>query len=122
MQFVNAFIVGGLLCLLFQIFHMVTKLDVPKVLIIGLFVGGVLTALGICDLLAAWGGAGFVVMVIGAAQAVYDSCLLLFAGNPVPLLTILSIFLSLVVLGLIAGVVRWAIESRKVGDRVEAEV
>lgn len=69
MMFVQAFLVGGLLCAIFQTALMFTKIGVPRLLIIGLALGGLGSAFGLCDMLSAFGGAGFSVMVVGAAWA-----------------------------------------------------
>ena len=122
MEFISAFIIGGFLCLIFQLFMMVTKLSVPKILIIGLFAGGILTWLGVCDFLSSTGGAGFQIMVIGAAQGVYNGCLALFAGSPIAILTILGIFAVLIVLGLVAGAVRVSVEARKSDRHLETSI
>jgi hypothetical protein len=113
MSFVMAFVVGGLLCLIFQAAMMITKLHPPELLIIGLFVGAVLTVFGISDLLAAWGGAGFSVMVIGASQAISAAFVALLHGEMLPALVVLSIFGALTLLGIIAGVIRTSIEKGK---------
>lgn len=103
--FVMAFVVGGMLCAVFQIALMFTKLGVPKLLIIGLALGGVGTALGACDWLAAVGGAGFSVMVVGAAQAIFNAFTAVFGGVWLPIGIVISIFACLTVFGLVAGAV-----------------
>ncbi|MCI8468883.1 MAG: hypothetical protein HFJ75_05280 [Eggerthellaceae bacterium] len=103
MMFVQAFLVGGVLCALFQIALMTTKLGVPKLLICGLALGGIGTAVGFCDWLSAVGGAGFSVMVVGAAQAIFNSLTALFAGVWLPACVVVAIFAVLTVFGLAAG-------------------
>lgn len=44
-------------------------------------IGAVLSAAGICDTLGAIGGGGFIITLIGAAQAVYNSAIALFGGS-----------------------------------------
>ena len=56
MEFIMAFLVGGTLCLLFQIVADATKAPVPLILLVGLALGGILTPFGIMDQLAEWGG------------------------------------------------------------------
>ena len=84
MMYLQAFIVGGILCALFQIALMATKLEVPQLLVIGLVLGGIGSAVGFCDWLASVGGAGFSVMVVGAAQAIFNAFTALFAGEWLP--------------------------------------
>lgn len=103
MGFVTAFILGGVLCAVFQVILMFTPLDPPKILIGGLLVGGIATAFGLADVLAAWGGAGFSVMVVGAAQAMFGSVQAILAGNFIPLCVLLGVFAALTILGSLAG-------------------
>ncbi len=103
MMYLMAFLVGGVLCALFQIALMTTKLGVPKLLIIGLALGGLGTAVGFCDWLAGIGGAGFSVMVVGAAQAIFNSLMALFGGVWLPICIVIAIFAALTVFGLAAG-------------------
>ena len=105
MAFLMAFLVGGILCALFQVALMVTKLDVPKLLIIGLALGGIGTAVGFCDWLAGVGGAGFSVMVVGAAQAIFNALMALFGGVWLPICVVIAICAALTVFGLAAGAV-----------------
>ncbi len=113
MMFLQAFLVGGILCALFQIALMTTKLGVPKLLICGLALGGIGTAFGFCDWLAGVGGAGFTVMVVGAAQAIFNSLMALFGGIWLPICIVIAIFAVLTVFGLAAGGVYRAMHSDK---------
>ncbi|HIW75021.1 MULTISPECIES: SpoVA/SpoVAEb family sporulation membrane protein [Gordonibacter] len=103
MEFIMAFLVGGALCLLFQLILDVTKAPVPYILLVGLAVGGILTPFGIMDVLANWGGAGFTIMVVGAGQAMCATTQAALAGNPWPLLSVIGVFLVLTVVGLVCG-------------------
>jgi hypothetical protein len=103
MTYINAFLLGGILCALFQIFMMFTKLDPPRILILGVAMGALLTPFGMMDALVQWGGAGLVIMVMGAGQALVGSTMALLTGNPIPMAIILSIFVFLTLVGLVAG-------------------
>lgn len=105
MMLVQAFLVGGLLCAIFQTALMFTKIGIPKLLIIGLALGGLGSAFGLCDMLSAFGGAGFSVMVVGAAQAIFNAIMALFGGAWLPICIVSAIFAVLTVFGLIAGAV-----------------
>ena len=85
MAFVLAFLVGGLLAAVFQVISMITRIETPKLLIIAFAIGAVLSALGVCDVLGAVGGGGFMITLIGAAQAIYNSVMALFGGAWTPL-------------------------------------
>jgi len=103
MLFLTAFITGGCICLLFQIIFEFTHCPVPTLLIIGLALGGWLTMFGITTALGAFGGCGFVIMVIGAGTALYNTTMLAVSGNVVPLLIIWGVFIALAVVGIVCG-------------------
>ncbi|MCI9129871.1 MAG: SpoVA/SpoVAEb family sporulation membrane protein [Eggerthellaceae bacterium] len=121
MMYLQAFLVGGLLCAIFQIALMYTKLGVPKLLIIGLALGGLATAFGLCDYLAEYGGAGFTVMVVGAAQAIFNSLMALFAGTPLPICIVIAIFAVLTLFGLFAGIIYRAMHKSSASTPTNAE-
>ncbi|MGG7144552.1 stage V sporulation protein AE [Clostridium nigeriense] len=58
MQYVSAFIVGGLICIIGQVLMDTTKLTPARILVIFVTAGVVLGAFGIYDKLVAIGGAG----------------------------------------------------------------
>ena len=58
MEYVSAFIVGGLICVVGQILMDTTKLTPARILVIFVTVGAVLGAFGIYDKLVDIGGAG----------------------------------------------------------------
>ena len=58
MQYVNAFIVGGFICVIGQVLMDTTKLTPARILVIFVTAGVVLGAFGIYDKLVAIGGAG----------------------------------------------------------------
>lgn len=106
MEFLFAFLMGGLICALAQIFTMLSKLTPPVVLVIFLVAGGFLSALGVADCLSAWGSTGFTAMIVGCGQAVYNTTLVLMQGNPVPFWTVMGVYAFLVIAGAGAGLVR----------------
>ncbi|MCL2617517.1 MAG: SpoVA/SpoVAEb family sporulation membrane protein [Defluviitaleaceae bacterium] len=65
MQFVNAFIAGGLICVLGQILLDKTKLAPARILVIFVVAGCVLGALGLYEPFANWAGAGAMVPLPG---------------------------------------------------------
>ncbi|SCY92169.1 stage V sporulation protein AE [Alkaliphilus peptidifermentans] len=65
MSYVNAFIVGGLICVLGQLLMDGTKLNPAQVLVIFVTAGVVLTALGIYEPLVRFGGAGATIPLPG---------------------------------------------------------
>ena len=77
MNFVWAFLVGGLICVVGQLLIDLTKLTPARILVLYVVAGVVLSALGWYDPLADFAGAGATVPLIGfghlLAQGVMDS-------------------------------------------------
>ena len=65
MQYVNAFIAGGLICVLGQILLDKTKLSSARILVLFVVAGCVLGALGLYEGFANWAGAGATVPLPG---------------------------------------------------------
>lgn len=104
--FVFAFLVCGVLSALFQAFMMLTKLKPPRVLVIGFVLGALFVPLGLMSQLEALGGAGMSITVMGAGGATCATMLDLLAGNATPFVTVMLVFVSLAVIGIIAGIIR----------------
>lgn len=103
MVFVQAFALGGVICLIFQLAMQVTKLPVPTLLICGLAIGGLITPFGIADALVAWGGTGWSIMVVGAGQAICATTQVALMGNVIPLLSIIGVIVILTLIGIVSG-------------------
>lgn len=106
MMYINAFLLGGILCALFQIFMIFTKLDPPRILVLGIALGALLTPFGMMDALGHWGGAGLLLMCIGAGNAIGGSTIAFLSGNPMPIAIILGLLVILTLIGLTAGALR----------------
>ncbi len=65
MQYLNAFWVGGLICVVAQILIDKTKLTPARILVIFVVLGAVLGGLGIYEPLVKYAGAGATVPIIG---------------------------------------------------------
>lgn len=65
MDYLNAFLCGGILCAIGQILIDKTKLTPARILVIYVTAGVVLTALGIYQYVEQWGGAGATVPLTG---------------------------------------------------------
>lgn len=65
LAYVNAFVVGGLICTVGQIFIDKTKLTPAKILVIFVTAGAVLTALGLYQKIVDVGGAGATIPLTG---------------------------------------------------------
>ncbi|ACL18650.1 SpoVA protein [Desulfitobacterium sp. LBE] len=116
-MYIAAFLLGGILSALFQIFMIFTKLDPPRILILGLGLGALLTPYGMMTALSEWGGAGLLVMVMGAGNAITGATLELMNGNQEPIVLILGLLVILTLMGIAAGSLRLAvIKSRRKQD------
>lgn len=103
MEYINAFLIGGFTCLVFQAIMMVTKLEPPKLLIFGLGLGGLLSALGIMPMLLSFNTAGMLIMAVGAGDAVFGATTLALMGDWNMVALVLGIFAALILLGSVAG-------------------
>ena len=65
MDYVKAFIVGGILCAIAQILIDKTKLTPARILVCYVTAGVILTAVGLYDYVVEWGGAGATVPLLG---------------------------------------------------------
>jgi stage V sporulation protein AE len=65
LEFIRAFIVGGLICVIGQILIDLTKLTPARIMVIFVVAGVLLGILGIYPALVEWGGAGATVPIIG---------------------------------------------------------
>ena len=65
MEYWNAFLCGGILCAIGQIFIDKTKLTPARILVGYVVAGVVLQAVGVYEHIAAWGGAGATVPLTG---------------------------------------------------------
>ncbi len=65
MEYVNAFLCGGLLCLIGQVLIDKTKLTPARILVLYVVSGVVLGGLGVYKYLVQWGGAGATVPLTG---------------------------------------------------------
>ena len=69
MEYVNAFVVGGLVCVIGQILMDRTKLMNGRIMVIFLILGAILTAVGLYEPLVEFAGAGVTVPIMGFGHA-----------------------------------------------------
>lgn len=65
MEYIGAFITGGILCVIAQLLIDYTKLTPARILVAYVVLGVVLTAVGLYDKIVAFGGAGATVPLTG---------------------------------------------------------
>ena len=71
MEYVKAFVVGGLICALVQIFMDKTKLMPGRIMVCLVCLGALLGAIGIYEPFAKWAGAGATVPLSGFGSSLY---------------------------------------------------
>lgn len=78
--YVKAFLVGGLICAVWQIFFRINKQSVTLNMAMGIYTGAVLTALGAMERFISFAGRGVVLQIHDTGEAVYRwfSAILLF--------------------------------------------
>jgi hypothetical protein len=121
LSFLFAFLVGGSLCALFQLFMMLTKLKPPEILIIGFSLGAILVPLGAIAVMEQYGGAGMAIMAMDAGAGMYGAFVALFQGTWIPFATIVSIFAILTLIGIVAGAIWSNKEDKKRGSKAARE-
>ncbi len=69
MEYIKAFIVGGLICVIGQLLMDRTKLMTARIMVVFLVAGAILTAIGIYEPLVEFAGAGATVPIVGFGYA-----------------------------------------------------
>lgn len=71
MDYLKAFIIGGLICAAVQILMDNTKLMPGRIMVILVCLGGILGAIGIYEPFAKWAGAGATVPLVGFGNTLF---------------------------------------------------
>lgn len=71
MDYVKAFIVGGLICLIVQIFMDKTKMMPGRIMVMLVVTGAVLGCIGVYQPFAEWAGAGATVPLLGFGNTLW---------------------------------------------------
>ena len=119
MSYVNAFFLAGIICVICQLLLIYTKLGVPKILILGFTIGAILTAFGIMDKLTGWGGAGMIVLIIDAGEAVFRGTIAALSGNFAVIITFLCIICVVTVFSILAALTYLKINESKTKSKQE---
>ena len=106
MEIVKAFLASGLLCLLGQLLFVNTRLGFVKVFMVCISLGVILTALGLMNSVVGFGGAGIIVSVTDAGEALYNGFAALTGGNGAkPILLFAALMAGVFISGLAGGVI-----------------
>ena len=103
MNYIGAFIAGGLLCMITQIIADLTKKQVVWVLTATFCIGVLLSATGIMGKMSALGSAGVYLMLYGGGDAAYQGMFSLINGDVVPLLKYVLLILYCAIIGIMAA-------------------
>lgn len=104
LDLVLSFIVGGTIAAIAEAVLVTTKAPVPILLVAFIVVGALMAAFNL-DGLPFMNNGGFVVSLFAAGQAAYETFQVLLMGiTPVPFITVLCVYLSVTVLGIVAGI------------------
>lgn len=113
MEFVLAFIIGGLVCAVFELVsQLLKKAKVPVILLCGVCIGGLLSALGAAGVLLGWGGAGYGIMVVGFANGVYQAAVSAFQGDLLPAVLVVGEVVILSVIGILSSIAHERVRRR----------
>ena len=103
---VLSFVVGGAIAAIAESIMLATKAPIPVLLIVFIVVGAIMAAFNL-DALPFMNNGGFIVSLFAAGQAAYETFQVLLMGiTPIPFITVLCVYLSVTVLGILAGLLR----------------
>ena len=103
MVYLQAFILGGILCFLGQLLFVNTKLGFVKIFMICITLGVILSAVGVMGPMGKFGGAGLIISIVDAGEGLYWSMVALLSGNPLILIRYAIMIAIVLVTGLICG-------------------
>lgn len=101
-----AFVVGGAIALVAEAILLATKAPIPVLLIAFIVIGALMAAFNL-DGAPFMNNGGFIVSLFAAGQAAYETFQVLLMGiTPIPFITVLCVYLSVTVLGIVAGLAK----------------
>ncbi|MDR3270534.1 MAG: SpoVA/SpoVAEb family sporulation membrane protein [Peptococcaceae bacterium] len=103
MRIVQAFICGGVICVIGQVLLIYVNISPPRILLGALILGALLSPFGAMRALTDWGGGGLIAMAIGCGGAFYDISAAALQGEFAPAVLVILLFGFLLVMGAVAG-------------------
>ena len=103
MAFVWAFLIGGVICAIGQLFKE-CRIPNPIALVIFIILGGVLTPIGLMGFLSSLGAGGVCLFACGFGNAAYNTGAALAAGSPAGIIMVALLLVILIALGAACGV------------------
>ncbi len=111
---IKVFVLGGLLCVAFQLLRrFLGTVGPPKLNVLGFVIGGIMTPFALYDALAKWGDWGIGVTVISGGNACAKAFYALMHGNLLPIIETLCLYVVIYLIGAGAGIIRQKIEDQK---------
>ena len=86
MEYIRAFLVGGLICMLVQILMDKTKMMPGRIMVLLVVSGSVLGFLGVYEPFAEWAGAGATVPLLGFGNTLWKGVVKAMEGDLQPVL------------------------------------
>lgn len=102
MVFIYSMLIGGAICAVTQILSEI-KIPFPVVAVIMVALGGVLTPVGLLDILNGLGLGGVSVTAVGCGNAAYSAGAAIASGNGMPLVIVTLLLVVIVALGAASG-------------------
>lgn len=109
--FVWAFVIGGAIGAFFQLLFMLSKLPVPRFLVLSFSLGALLVPTGIMKALVQLSGAGTMVHIFDCGEAVVSTFSALLGGNIIPFLSIIALFAIVYLVGICFGLAKLSLTS-----------
>ena len=106
LYFLWSFLCVGALAGICQFILMITKVSVPVFFVAAFVLSGLLTPFGVIQALVKLTGGGFMVLLLGAGEAIVNTFFALLSGMPMPFLLVLCLFAFLFIIGITAGAIR----------------
>lgn len=105
MIYLQAFVIGGLFCLLTHLIFRISKRSVVFMLTFAFCVGILMSALGWMDIFTGFAQGGMFVLLYDAGEAAYLGMASLLAGDPVPIIRYVCLVLFCFIAGISCGVI-----------------
>ncbi|MCD8315902.1 MAG: SpoVA/SpoVAEb family sporulation membrane protein [Eggerthellaceae bacterium] len=121
MSIVAAFVIGGAICVLFQLISAISHSTPPNILIVGIGAGALFTAFGVIGALGDYGEAGVYILVIGLGQAVFYGVVSALEGNWLSIGITVLVLGCFILIGVIGGAWHLALHKHDKDDTTEIE-
>ena len=119
MNYLGAFLIGGVLCLITQILSDITKRKIVTILTFAFCLGIILSACGVISKLSEFGCSGVFVMLYGGGDAAYQGMDALLKGDAVPIVRYILLIVYCAVIGVCAAFIAHKLSRKKTNKETE---